>query len=188
MMGVGGVVGGLLLSAWGGFKRRVHGVFLGMMLSGVLGLTMLGMGRGLSLWAAGAFASSFFLPLVNGSNQAIWQAKVAPDVQGRVFATRRLIAQLSWPIATILAGPMADYFFEPAMLAGGSLAGPVGGLLGDLVGSGSGSGMALMFVITGFLGAFVGMAGYAVPAVRNVEDLLPDYDAAAPAPVPAPAT
>jgi MFS transporter, DHA3 family, macrolide efflux protein len=31
-------------------------------------------------------------PLVNASNQAIWQAKVAPDVQGRVFAVQRLIA------------------------------------------------------------------------------------------------
>jgi len=53
--------------------------------------------------------------LINSSNQAIWQAKVAPDLQGRVFATRRLIAWFVTPFATLLAGPLADYVFEPAM-------------------------------------------------------------------------
>jgi len=187
VMGIAGVVGSLLLSVWGGPKRRIHGVLLGMILASLLGELALGLGRGPVGWAIGAFFAALLIPIINGSNQAIWQAKVAPDVQGRVFATRRLIAQLSWPIATILAGPMADYLFEPAMLAGGSLAGLFGGLLGDLVGSSSGSGMSLMFVITGFVGALVGLAGYAVPAVRNVEDLLPDHDAA-PGPVPVPAS
>jgi hypothetical protein len=174
VMGVAGVVGSLLLSFWGGPRRRIHGVLFGMILASLLGELVLGLGRGPAGWAVGAFFASFFIPIINGSNQAIWQAKVAPDVQGRVFATRRLIAQISWPVATILAGPLADFLFEPAMLAGGSLA----GLFGGLVGVGSGSGMALMFVATGFAGALFGLAGYAFPAVRNVEDLLPDHDAA----------
>jgi MFS family permease len=182
VMGIAGVVGSLLLSVWGGPRRRIHGVLLGMILACLLGELVMGLGRGPVGWAIGAFFAAFLIPIVNGSNQAIWQAKVAPDVQGRVFATRRLIAQLSWPISTLLAGPLADYLFEPAMLAGGSLA----GLFGGLVGSGSGSGMSLMFVITGLIGALVALSGYAIPAVRNVEDLLPDYDAATgPAPVPA---
>jgi MFS family permease len=187
VMGIAGVAGSLLLSVWGGPKRRIHGVLMGMILASLLGELVLGLGRGPVGWSIGAFFAGFMIPIINGSNQAIWQAKVAPDVQGRVFATRRLIAQLSWPIATILAGPLADYLFEPAMLAGGSLANLFGGILGDLVGSGSGSGMALMFVITGSLGVLVGLAGYAVPAVREVEDRLPDYDTI-PEPVPAPAT
>ena len=174
VLGIGGVVGGLLLSVWGGPKRRVHGVLLGMTLSSLLGELVLGLGNGPLVWGIGAFFSSFFIPVINGSNQAIWQAKVAPDVQGRVFSARRLIAQLSWPIATLLAGPMADFVFEPAMAAGGAL----GGAFGGLVGTGAGSGMSLMFVTTGLMGVVVGLGGYAIPAIRNAEDILPDHDAA----------
>ncbi|MGD9048282.1 MAG: MFS transporter [Anaerolineae bacterium] len=182
VLGVGGVVGGLLLSVWGGPRRRVHGVLLGMTLSSLLGELVLGLGNGPLIWGIGAFFSSFFIPFINGSNQAIWQAKVAPDVQGRVFAARRLIAQLSWPIATLLAGPMADFLFEPALAVGGPLAGSFGGL----VGTGAGAGMSLMFVVAGLMGVTIGLGGYAIPAIRNAEDILPDYDAA-PEPLPAPA-
>jgi hypothetical protein len=182
ILGVGGVVGGLLLSVWGGPKRRVHGVLLGMTLSSVLGELVLGLGNGPLVWGIGAFFSSFFIPIINGSNQAIWQAKVAPDVQGRVFSARRLIAQLSWPLATLLAGPMADFLFEPAMAVGGPLANSFGGL----VGTGAGAGMSLMFVVTGLMGMVVGLGGYAVPAIRNAEEILPDHDAA-PEPQPVPA-
>ena len=115
----------------------------------------------------------FFLPLVNGSSQAIWQAKVPPDIQGKVFATRRLIAQVSAPVAMILAGRLADVVFEPAMASGGAFA----RLFKPLVGSGPGSGMALMFMFAGVLGAAVAVTGYLVPAIRRVEDLIPDHDA-----------
>ncbi len=69
------------------------------------------------------------------------------------------------------AGPLADSVFEPAMMPGGSWE----PLFGWLVGSGPGAGMSLMFVIAGALGMLVGLAGYAFPFVRNVEDLLPDH-------------
>lgn len=172
IMGAGGLVGGLLLSLWGGPKRRIHGVLLGMALSSLLGDLVLGLGGGLVAWAIGAFFGAFFIPFINGSNQAIWQAKVAPNVQGRVFATRRLIAQLSWPLATLVAGPLADHIFEPAMMPNNGLS----VLFGGLVGTGPGAGMSLMFVISGLLGMVLALAGYAVPAVRDVEDILPDYD------------
>lgn len=168
--GVGGVIGGLLLSVWGGPKRRVHGVLLGMALSSV-GTVLLGLGRALPLWAAGAFITAFFIPILNGCNQAIWQAKVPPDVQGRVFATRRMIAQITVPAAMLIAGPLADYVFEPGLLPGGALVGVFGGL----VGTGVGAGMSLMLLLSGVLGIFAGLGGYAFRAVRNAEDILPDH-------------
>ncbi|MFC2083012.1 MFS transporter [Candidatus Bipolaricaulota bacterium] len=173
LFGIGGVVGGLLISTWGGPKRRVHGVLLGMIFSSLLGHITIGIGQSALFWGAGAFFMMFFLPLINGSNQAIWQAKVPADIQGKVFATRRLIAQISAPIAMILGGRLADLVFEPGMLPGGSLA----TIFGPLVGTGPGAGMGLMFVFTGLLGALVGLSGYLFPAVRNAEDLLPDHDA-----------
>ena len=171
---VGGVAGGLLLSLWGGPKRRVHGVLGGMALAGVLGSLLMGLGREVAVWSIAAFCSSFILPIINGSNQAIWQAKVAPDVQGKVFAARRLIAQVTAPAAIVIAGPLADRVFEPAMATGGSLA----GALGWAVGTGPGAGMALMLVVFGALGAVVGIGGYFVRPIRDAETILPDHDAA----------
>jgi hypothetical protein len=157
---------------WGGPKRRVHGVLLGMVFSSLFGLLLMGLGRDIYVWATAYFLSLFFIPIINGSNQAIWQAKVAPDVQGRVFATRLLIAQISVPVSMLAAGPLADRVFEPAMMQGGSLISTFGGL----VGSGAGAGMSLMFVLAGFFGMLVGFGGYAFQKVRNAEDILPDYD------------
>lgn len=174
--GVGGVVGGLLLATWGGPKRRVHGVLLGFIGVSLLGQTLMGLGQILPVWVMAAFFFSAIIPILNGSNQAIWQQKVAPDVQGRVFATRRLIAQITAPLAMLMAGPLADFVFEPGMMAGGSMA----ATFGWLVGTGPGAGMALIFVLSGLLGGFIGIVGYFSPTIRNAEDILPDHVVASP--------
>ena len=171
--GIGGVVGGLVMSAWGGPKRRVHGVLIGIALAS-LGTSFLGLGRGLIIWVPSAFAIMTVLPIVNGSSQAIWQSKIPPELQGRVFATRSLIAGVAAPLAMALTGPLADWVFEPAMKPGGGLA----SVFGWLVGTGPGAGMALIFVVMGVLGAVTSLSGYAFKAVRNVEDIIPDHDAA----------
>lgn len=168
---IGGVVGGLAMSVWGGPKRRVHGVLLSWFCIGLLGQVVLGLGQALPVWATGSFLWAFFSPIIDGSNQAIWQAKVAPDVQGRVFTARRFIALLVLPISQLLAGPLADRVLEPAMAEGGSLV-PV---FGWLVGTGTGAGTALLFVVTGLLAALAGLGGYIFPVVRNAEDILPDH-------------
>jgi MFS transporter, DHA3 family, macrolide efflux protein len=172
--GLGGVIGGIALARWGGPKRKVHGVLMGWLLVGLL-TTLMGIGQSLAVWVAAAFINYMINPVVNASNQAIWQTKVAPDIQGRVFAARRLIAQITIPLGMILAGPLADRLFEPAMAAGGSLARVFGGL----VGVGPGAGMGLIVAISGLLTAGVGLAGYAVRAIRDAEDILPDHDAKA---------
>lgn len=170
--GVGGVAGGMLMSVWGGPQRRVYGLLLGMAASSLIGVVPLGLGRSLPAWVACALVLSFFLPIVNGSSQAIWQAKVAPDVQGRVFASRRMIAQITFPLGLVIAGPLADMVFEPALR---SESGALAGLLAPLVGTGPGAGMGLMFVISGILSAGVALAALLIPTVREVEARLPDH-------------
>lgn len=172
--GVGGFAGGVLMSIWGGPKRRIHGLLGGMALGCLPAGILLGMGQSAFVWAAGAFFAIFFFPIVMGSNQAIWQAKVEPDVQGRVFAVRRLIAQLTMPIGMFIAGPLSDSVFEPAMQPGGTLT----AAFERLVGTGAGAGMATMLLIVGLLGALIGLAGYLVPVLRDAETLLPDHEAA----------
>ena len=181
---VGGILGGIAMSTWGGFKRRVHGVLFGWIVSSLLGMVLVGLGGGLPLWVIGMFFGAFFGPMINGSNQAIWQAKVAPDVQGRVFSARRLIAWMTNPLTPLIAGPLADLVLEPGMQPGGALT----GTFGWLVGVGPGAGMALMLIFTGLGGALVGLLGYLVPAVRNAETRLPDHDAAPPEAAPGTAT
>ncbi|MFO7545906.1 MAG: MFS transporter [Trueperaceae bacterium] len=170
-IGVGGVVGGLALSFWGGPQRRIYGVLFGMIGTGLLGAVPLGAGRSLAMWVPAAFLTSLFIPIVNGSNQAIWLSKVAPDVQGKVFAARRLIALLAAPLAMLAAGPLADVVMEPAMRPGGALAMS----FGWLVGTGPGAGMGLMVVFSGVAMATFGVVGLVTPSVRDVETRLPDH-------------
>src|SRR3990172_4785526 len=144
---IGAVIGGLAMSAWGGPKRLVHGVLAGWAISSLLGTVLMGLGRSLPVWVAASFCGAFFIPIINGSNQAIWQKKVAPDLQGRVFSIRRVIAWFVTPVAMLIAGPLADFVFEPGMRSGGGMA----ALFAGLVGSAPGSGMGLVFIFGGLL-------------------------------------
>lgn len=169
-MAIGGVLGGVVMSAWGGFKRRVNGVLLGWMLAGVA-MIWLGVSRGLVMWVAAQIFNGLVIPLVNTSNQSIWQAKVAPDLQGRVFSARRLIAWFTQPIAPIIGGTLADFAFEPAFRSAGFL--PT--TFSWLVGTGPGAGMGLLFALCGIFAIMVGLSGYFIPAIRQAETILPDH-------------
>jgi MFS family permease len=169
---VGAVVGALLISAWGGPKKLVHGVLLGWVFSSLLGMTVTGLGRSIPVWAIGSFLGAIFFPLINSSNQAIWQSKVAADVQGRVFSVRRLIAWFVNPAATLLAGVLADQVMEPVMLTNNA----VSTLFSPLFGLGAGAGMAMIIAICGLGGAAVGLSGYLLRPVREVQTKLADYD------------
>jgi DHA3 family macrolide efflux protein-like MFS transporter len=157
------------MSAWGGSKRKINSL-MGSMFLGGLTLSLVGVRA--NPWLIGASSFSFFiiLPIANGSSQAIWQVKVAPDVQGRVFATRSMIATVATPLAYILAGPLADHIFEPLMAANGALAKSVG----TIIGVGSGRGIGLIFIVMGLFIALSTVIGYLNPRIRLVEDELPD--------------
>ncbi len=171
----GGVLGSLLISAWGGPRKKIYGVLGGWVLSGLLGPLVLGINAGLLVMMAGAFFASFFGPIINTSNQVIWQSKVPPDIQGKVFSVRRLIAQISVLPAILISGPLADRVLEPAMRAGG---GSLPGFLTQITGTGPGSGMAVVLVIEGLLMVLVGLVSFTIYRVREVETLLPDHSPA----------
>jgi hypothetical protein len=160
------------MSLWGGFKRRVHGVLAGWMISSFFA-SLIGLSVWLPVWIGAMALSSLFGPLINGSNQAIWQSKVSPDMQGRVFSARTLIAWLPNPIAPLIAGILADYVLEPAMSTPGGL--PLS--LGGLIPPGPGAGMGLLIFLGSLGGILAGLTGYFVAPIRNAEDILPDHDA-----------
>src|SRR5215216_2982157 len=171
---IGGVVGAVAMSAWGGFKRRVHGVLAGWIIFSFF-FSLVGLTTWLPLWIGALALSALFAPLIHGSNQAIWQSKVAPDVQGRVFSARTLIAWMTNPISPLIAGTLADYVLEPAMRVPGGLS----SLFGWLVPPGPGAGMSLLIFFGSLGGILAGLAGYFIHAIRNAEDILPDHDAMA---------
>ncbi len=170
-MAVGAVCGGVLLSIWGGPRRRVTGLFGGLAVAGGASVVM-GVGSTTLLWVVSAFVRGGSLALINNSNQSLYHAKVPPALQGRVFATRRLISWASGPLTPLIGGPLADRVLEPTMQAPGAIP----RLLAPLVGSGPGTGMAMLFVLAGC--AVVAVIGVArrIPAIRDVEDHLPDHD------------
>lgn len=113
--GVGGIVGGLLISAWGGLKaRRVYGVLVPMIIAGFAQLVF-GLSSLLYLTAAMVFLRSAMSPILNAHSQTIWQAQTPHELQGRVFAVRRLIAQFTFPMATVLGG-WAGGVFDPGIV------------------------------------------------------------------------
>ena len=144
--GVGLLVGSVVMSAWGGPRRQLHGV-LAFQLTCGLCLVLVGLGTSLPLLAGVAFAFFFGLPIINGSSQSILQRTVPLPLRGRVFAFSGAITGMMVPLAYAVSGPLADLVFEPALRPGGALV----PLLGTLVGTGPGRGIALMFVLAGAL-------------------------------------
>jgi MFS family permease len=170
--GIGGIVGALLMSSWGGFKHRIQGVLLGIIGTG-LSKIVFGIGQTFFILTSAQFCSSLNYPMIGSSNDAIWLSKVRPDLQGRVFATRSTVLFLTSAIATLIAGLLADYIFEPAMMPGGTLS-PI---FGSIFGTKKGAGMALMYVISSLSLVIIGLSGYAFRSLRDLETILPDYDA-----------
>jgi DHA3 family macrolide efflux protein-like MFS transporter len=139
--GVGIIAGGLLLSIWGGFKRRVF--------TSMMGLLMLG----LSFAVQGMLPSSLFAvalvcgavaglanPITNGPLFAVLQATVAPNMQGRVMSLIGALATAITPLSLLVAGPIADAV-----------------------------GVQAWYLIGGIVCFALGVAGFFIPALANIE-------------------
>jgi MFS transporter, DHA3 family, macrolide efflux protein len=113
--GIGGVVGGVLISSWGGLKRRrVYGVLLPAIVAGTA-MIVFGFSPWLYLTAVMTGIQSAMIPFMNAHSQAIWQGQTPRELQGRVFSVRRVIAQFTYPIGTALAG-LTGGFFDPGIV------------------------------------------------------------------------
>lgn len=165
----GALLGSLVITAWGGPRRAILGV-LGF--SPMLGLSFLvvGLRPSVTVVAIGVFFLFLVVPMINSSNRAIWQSKVEPAVQGRVFAVSQLVSQFTAPIAFLAAGPLADGVFRPLLEPGGALADSVG----RWIGVGPGRGIGLLFLVMGALLVVASVAGLLHPRLRRLDDHVPD--------------
>jgi DHA3 family macrolide efflux protein-like MFS transporter len=167
--GSGMLAGSVVMSVWGGPGRKVYGLYIPLMVQGAI-LMLGGLRADAVLIGSAAFVFLFLGPIIFGCSQAIWQVKVPPDLQGRVFSVRRMIALSTLPLASLLAGPLADGIFEPLMAPTGPLAGSVGRILGV----GEGRGIGLLFMVLGVLVVVIVALAWRNPRLRNVETELPD--------------
>jgi len=172
VMNVGWIAGSLLISAGFRVGSRMNTVMLGIIGAGFF-LGVVGIAQRPEALGASLFLEMFVLAFANAPFWSMMQAKVAPDVQGRVFATYIQVILLMAPLDYLIAGPLADRVFEPARRL------PLWRSVAWLVGSGPGAGMGLMFVVAGVLILAFSLAAYAVPAVRRLETDLPDHAAVA---------
>lgn len=177
LMSVGGIVGAIAIGAWGGFKRRINTIMIGIIL--VLIATML-FGTNQSPIAMGGalFVAMMGVAATNATLMTLLQSKVPGDMQGRVFAIFTQLSLVLTPLGYLLIGPLADQVFTPLA----SSAAWTDGTLGTLFGIGAAGGMGLLFAITGGLGLIATLITYALPSVRRMEAMLPSYASAADVP------
>ncbi|MCP4664041.1 MAG: MFS transporter [bacterium] len=166
---LGFAIGSILMGAWGGPKKRVNGI-LGLLIVQALILLLGGLRPSVTLVATAAFVYMLVAPVIMGCSQVIWQTKVAPGVMGRVFAFRRVVALSTLPLAYLIAGPLAEFVFEPWLAVDGALAGTVGAIIGV----GPGRGIGLLYIVLAGITILAVALGYSSRPLRNVEEDLPD--------------
>ena len=144
-LGLGMLAGGVILSLWGGFKRRIYTTMAGFVVLGI-GLLVMGLApAGLFVVAlAGVLVIGLAVPLVDGPMMAILQASVDPNIQGRVFSLMGSLVGLAAPIGLILAGPISDWL-----------------------------GIQFWFLLSGILCVIIGISLYFIPSVVHIETQRP---------------
>ena len=121
--GVGIVLGGLLVGAWGGFHRRIMTTIFGWIVYGI-GTILVGIAphTRFALAITGIALSGVGSSLINAPLRALLQANVDPHLQGRVFGALHSSVQFTTMLGLIVIGPVTDVFGpQPWFLAGGLL-------------------------------------------------------------------
>ena len=167
--GVGMVLGNLTMTISGGPRSLIRGIFAFDLFAHMIILAF-GLRTSLPLFALLNFLLFFSIPIINGCCDAIFLRKVTPEVQGRVFATIRMISMLCIPLAYVVAVPLAERIFEPLMAKNGLLAGSIG----EIIGVGPGRGIGLLFITMEIIAILVTVAAYRYPRLWFIEDELPD--------------
>lgn len=164
VMGIGGIVGGIIVSTGKVKANSAKMIYISAMLSFLLGDILMGIGKNIIVWSIASLAASLPIPFINAGQMVIIYQNIPEEIQGRIFAVRNAIQFSSIPLGILLGGLLADYVFEPFMLKENA----VTLFLQMIVGEGTGSGMAVMFLCTGILGTLFSFIFYQRKDIRNL--------------------
>jgi MFS family permease len=162
------IIGAIIIGVWGGTRPRIHTIMGGILISS---LFMIGVGSAQTpvLLGVTLVLMTLTAPMVNASATSLMQAKVPPDIQGRVFAALGQMTMFFMPLSYLLVGPLVDNVFEPAVNT------PGWAVFAPLVGSQPGAGMGLIIMLAGAGLLITTALVYALPRVRYIESERPDY-------------
>ncbi|MGC4890936.1 amino acid adenylation domain-containing protein [Micromonospora sp. DT227] len=171
---VGAVLGGVLMSLWGGpRKRRMIGVLIGN-LGTAIGCVLIGLDASIVMICVGFCWLAMAMTTAQSIYATIVQVKVPQRFHGRVFSLNQTISWSTLPIGFALLAPAATALFEPMLAPGGSLAGSVG----EVIGTGPGRGIGFAYVCFGVILILITLGGFGIRLLRRfdleVEDSLPD--------------
>jgi DHA3 family macrolide efflux protein-like MFS transporter len=141
-IGIGVVLGGLLLGIWGGFKKKINSIWLGVILMGIsfMWISVLRSDQ-FKILIPATLMLGFMIPIVDGPFMAILQSKVAPEYQGRVFTMTGSLLWLTTPIGLGMAGPIADWL-----------------------------GIQIWYALAGILCLISSFGIFLLPVLKNIED------------------
>ncbi|TDC38948.1 amino acid adenylation domain-containing protein [Micromonospora sp. 15K316] len=171
---LGAVAGGVLMSLWGGpRRRRMIGVLVGN-LGTAIGCVLIGLDASVAMICVGVFWLAMAMTTAQSIYATIVQVKVPQRFHGRVFSLNQTISWSTLPIGFALLAPAATGLFEPMFAPGGALADSVGAVIG----TGPGRGTAFAYVCFGAALVLITLGGFAIRLLRRfdleVEDSLPD--------------
>jgi DHA3 family macrolide efflux protein-like MFS transporter len=156
--GVGMLLGSLAVTMSGKGPTSIKEVMLALTVVG-LSMTIAGSRPMLVLIAIATFLYSLTMPVVSSGIQTIIQTRVPADLQGRMHATLAATGFATMPFAYLLAGPLADYVFNPLMVDGGILASSVG----RIIGVGESRGVGLLYILLGVVMVGLSIVGQLEP-------------------------
>ena len=156
VMGIGGIIGGVIVSTGKLNVNSAKMIYLSAMFSFLFGDITMALGKNVILWSLEGLAASLPIPFITAGSSLILYKYIPEEMQGRIFSIRNAIQFSTIPIGIILGGFLADYVFEPFMTKQNNIV----FLLQMLVGKGAGSGMAIMFLLTGISGSIFSLICY----------------------------
>lgn len=156
IMGVGGILGGIIVSTGKVKANSAKMIYISATLSFMLGDILMGIGRNGIVWSVAGLMASIPIPFINAGQMEIMYKNIPEGIQGRIFSVRNAIQFSTIPMAILLGGFLADSVFEPFMMSDN----PITSFLIIAVGEGAGSGMAVMFLCTGILGTLFSIIFY----------------------------
>lgn len=171
--GFGTLLGALSVTILGGTRKYIDGVLLGLF-GFYVGVFALGTGLGMKSWIIGAVVLSFFFPVIDTSNQAIWQTITPPSQRGQIFAMRRMLTWIAGSLGAAVSGPLADRVFEPIMnnqVSGSSML-----WFKRFVAEGHGSGIAVIFLCVAIVGILLTIIQSRLNSFRSLRSVVREME------------
>ncbi len=161
--GLGGIIGGLIMTIWGGRKKKIYSILGGIFLIGIC-MIFFGISKTVIYLSIFGFILILITVIVNSSSQAIWQSKVQSQLQGRVFSARRVISQLVSVIPMLSSGPIVDNFLYKFFIDSNRFF--------SFFGPGKEGAMSFLATFSGVFASIIALVSFTNKTVMNVENFI----------------